>query len=140
MIDALGHDPRSLYVEQFWVCSLGPSVSLVLRRLAAGLEEHPSGFEVDVIEFAQELGIGHRGGRNSPLWRALDRAGYFGLVRRNGPVVVMRRYLPPLTARQIERLPDHLRRAHQNWMSRQLASGPGPHTSQTKPSPCRRAS
>ena len=37
VIDALGHDPRSPYVEQFWLSVLGPSTTWLLRRLATGL-------------------------------------------------------------------------------------------------------
>ena len=43
VIDTLGHDPRSLYVERFWLPTLGPTSLLLLRRIAAGLDEHPDG-------------------------------------------------------------------------------------------------
>ncbi len=33
VIDALGHDPRSLYVERFWLGILGPSTTWLLRFL-----------------------------------------------------------------------------------------------------------
>ena len=36
--DALGHDPRSDYVERFWLSILGPSTTWLLRSLAWGLE------------------------------------------------------------------------------------------------------
>jgi hypothetical protein len=121
VIDSLGHDPRSLYVEQFWLSILGPSVTLLLRRLAAGLESQPDGFDIDPVEVALELGLGTRGGRHSPFWRTIDRASRFGLTRRNGEHLAVRRFLPPLNRRQIERLPDHLRRAHEAWSNRQLA-------------------
>jgi hypothetical protein len=121
VVDALGHDPRSLYVEQFWLSALGPSVTLLLRRLAAGLEAQPEGFELDPVECALELGLGTRGGKHSPFWRTIDRAGRFGLVRRNGEILAVRRFVPPLSARQVERLPDHLRRAHETWTNRQLS-------------------
>ncbi|MCP3991126.1 MAG: hypothetical protein GY724_18780 [Actinomycetia bacterium] len=121
VVDSLGHDPRSLYVEQFWLSALGPSVTLLLRRLAAGLEFQPDGFDLDPVECALELGLGTRGGKHSPFWRTIDRAGRFGLARRNGEMLAVRRFVPPLSARQVERLPDHLRRAHVSWTNRQLA-------------------
>ena len=38
LIDRLGHDPRSRYVERLWLEILGPSTTLVLRVLADALE------------------------------------------------------------------------------------------------------
>lgn len=121
VLDALGHDPRSPYVEQYWLSILGPSSTLLLRRLAARLEVEPDGFDLDPAEWALELGIGARGGKHSPFWRSVDRACRFGMARRNGPTLMVRRRLPPLTARQVERLPDHLRRAHEAWSAQELA-------------------
>jgi hypothetical protein len=43
IIDTLGHDPRSLYVETFWLPILGPTAVLLLRHLATRLEETPRG-------------------------------------------------------------------------------------------------
>ena len=34
IIDTLGHDPRSEYVERFWLPTLGPTTLLLLRRIA----------------------------------------------------------------------------------------------------------
>jgi hypothetical protein len=48
VIDPIGHDPRSRYVELFWLGVLGPTATLLLRRLADGLESYPDGFELDV--------------------------------------------------------------------------------------------
>lgn len=114
----LGFDPRSHYVEQFWLSILGPSAVLFLRRVAARLEEEPEGFELDLVEWAQELGLGTKGGKHSPMWRTLDRICRFGLASRNGPNVAFRRHMPPLTSRQIERLPAHLQRAHEDTDNR----------------------
>jgi len=44
VIDNLGLDPRSTYVETFWLGVLGPSTTWLLRRMAAGLEASPEGF------------------------------------------------------------------------------------------------
>ncbi|MEM7338572.1 MAG: hypothetical protein AAF467_07995 [Actinomycetota bacterium] len=127
VLDVLGHDPRSPYVEQYWLSILGPSSTLLLRRLAARLETEPDGFDLDPAEWAMELGVGARGGKHSPFWRSIDRACRFGMARRNGPTLMVRRRLPPLTVRQVERLPDHLRRAHEAWSAEEL-SRPRRHT------------
>ncbi len=120
LIEKLGHDPRSPYVERYWTSILGPSATLLLRRLATGLEISPDGFELDTVAWAQELGLGIRGGKNGPFWRSLDRTARFGAAQRNGATLVVRRKLPPLNLRQIDRLPPHLQQAHQAWATRQL--------------------
>lgn len=121
VLDRLGHDPRSGYVEQFWLPVLGPTCLLLVRRLAAELERSPDGFTIDSTIWAQELGIGMRGGRHSPFWRALDRACRFGAARRHGDRLAVRRRLPPLTSRQAARLPESLQQAHQAWIEERLA-------------------
>lgn len=121
VIEKLGHDPRSAYVERYWTSILGPSATLLLRRLANGLEIAPDGFEIDTMAWAQELGLGIRGGKHGPFWRSIDRTARFGATRRNGALIVVRRKLPPLNLRQVERLPDHLRAAHRTWEAAQLS-------------------
>lgn len=119
VIDQLGHDPRSAYVERFWLGILGPSTVWLLRLLAAGLDARPEGFELDVAETAAALGLGTRGGRNAPLLRSLERSCRFGAARMHGETaVVVRRKLPPLTRAQVERLPDRLRAEHEGWQAR----------------------
>ena len=36
VVDRRGHDPRSSYVEQFWLGTLGPTATWLVRRLVAG--------------------------------------------------------------------------------------------------------
>jgi len=135
VVDSLGHDPRSLYVEQFWLPILGPSSTWLLRRLATGLDEAPTGFELDPVEYALALGLGARGGKHGPFWRSLERACRFGMADRHGDLLAVRRFLPPLSARRQGRLPDHLRRAHQAWSARQLANHRAATTATAKRSP-----
>jgi hypothetical protein len=120
VLDRLGHDPRSGYVEQYWLSLLGPSCLLLLRKLAAEIERSPDGFELDTVQWASEMGLGMKGGKNGPFWRAIERGCRFGAARRNGDRLAVRRRLPPLTARQVERLPPHLRVAHQRWVDARL--------------------
>lgn len=109
----LGFDPRSEYVERYWLSILGPSAVLFLRRVATAFDEQPDGFDLDLVEWAQELGLGAKGGKHSPMWRTLDRICRFGLATRSGPNISLHRHVPPLTRRQIERLPPHLQIEHQ---------------------------
>ena len=117
VIDELGHDPRSLYVETFWLSILGPSTTWLLRRLVAGLEHHPTGYQIDCATTSTELGLGGHTGKNSTLMRAVDRACRFGMAQRHVDSVYVRRHLPPLTARQVSRLPEHLKASHASWGS-----------------------
>jgi len=121
VIDSLGHDPRSAYVEQFWLGILGPSTTWLLRRLAAGLETSPAGFSLPLADTARALGLGDKGGRHSPFMRALGRVCQFDLgeVRDEGAMAV-RRKVPPLSRRQLTRLPQTLQDAHQQWQEEQL--------------------
>jgi hypothetical protein len=119
VVDALGFDARSDYVELFWLGVIGPSTTWLMRRLAAGLDRSPEGFTLDLGETAQALGIsgqgGTLGGRNAPFARTLVRACQFGLAQPNGTRLAVRRRLPPLNARQLERLPARLQTLHTTW-------------------------
>jgi hypothetical protein len=121
VIDALGHDPRSSYVERFWLGILGPSTTWLLRALAAGLDASPDGFALDLPQMAQALGLGSRGGRHSPFVRALTRLCQFDLAEaRPDGALAVRRKVPPLNRRQVLRLPPSLAEAHQAWQTAQL--------------------
>ena len=52
VIDRLGHDPRSAYVETYWPGILGPSACWLLRRLADGMDAGPDGFDLDLPDTA----------------------------------------------------------------------------------------
>jgi hypothetical protein len=123
VIDEVGHDPRSPYVERFWLGVLGPTATWLLRRLVAGLEASPAGFELDLAATACELGLGRHSGQHSPFLRSIQRCCRFGACEQpDATSLRVRRKLPPLTRVQVERLPEHLRAAHERWVSRQ---GPG---------------
>ena len=121
VIDSLGFDPRSTYAETFWLGILGPSTAWLMRRMVAGLEEHPEGYEMRLAETARSLGLGERGGRHSPFLRAVTRTIQFELARPEEDVVLaIRRKVPPLNRRQLLRLPPALQSAHAEWQAQQL--------------------
>jgi hypothetical protein len=114
VVEALGHDPRSLYVETFWLPVLGPSTTWLLRRLAISLESSPDGCAVNLAETSRALGLGDRSGRNAPFMRTLARAIDFEMARPAGPCVLeVRTKLPPLARRHLARLPESLRHEHE---------------------------
>ena len=124
VIDSLGYDPRSLYVELFWLSVLGPTSTWLMRRVAAGLDEDPAGFDLDVEAVARSLGLGGRLGRNSPFERALARCVRFDVARRpRSAVLAVRRRIPPLPHRHLVRLPPTLQASHRSWMA-QVQRGP----------------
>ncbi len=121
VIDTVGHDPRSIYVEQFWLPIVGPTATWLLRHLAFGLDASPSGFDLDVGEAAKALGIGGRSGRHSPLQKSISRCVNFDLARRHGDATVLvRRRLPPLPRRLLVRLPAPVQQRHQQWSDERL--------------------
>jgi hypothetical protein len=112
VVDTLGFDPRSSYVETYWLGILGPSTTWLLRRLVAGLERSPTGYELPLAETARCLGLGDRGGRHSPFMRALTRLVQFEIAEPRGRQLSVRRKVPPLNKRQIAALPASLQAEH----------------------------
>lgn len=116
LVDSVGVDPRSLYVETFWLPVLGPSSTWLLRRLVDRLEDEPGGFDLDPDETARSLGLGGAGGRHSPFNRALSRCIRFAIVRATDEGwVAIRRRLSPLPQRHLARLPASLQHRHRSW-------------------------
>ena len=114
--DKTGHDPRSAYVEHFWLGTLGPTTTWFLRYCASELDG-ADGAAVELNEVAARLGIGHRGGANSPMNRAVVRACRFRAARPAGPgTLEVRRRLPTLNHRQLQRLPAEAQRRHELFM------------------------
>jgi hypothetical protein len=116
VVDRVGHDPRSRYVERFWLGVLGPSVTWLLRYLVSRLEAEPDGFDLDLDECAFAIGLGRLQGPNAAFPRTIARCCQFGAGRiLGGTTFEVRRKLPPLTQRQISRLPEGLRAEHARW-------------------------
>lgn len=121
VIDTVGHDPRSSYVEQFWLGILGPSTTWLIRRLATSLDAHPAGFTLPLSDTARALGLGDKGGRHSPFMRSLGRLCQFDLGQmEDETTLAVRRKVPPLNRRQVTRLPGALQADHERWQEEQL--------------------
>jgi hypothetical protein len=125
VIDTVGHDPRSMYAERFWLPTLGPTALLLLRHLATKFEERPGPLELPVTEASQALGLGEREGSSSPIVRSLARLETFELAVSDGRgTVAVRRNLPPLQRRHVRRLPAPLQALHAQWAEARLAEEP----------------
>ncbi len=103
----------SEYADRFWLPVIGPTSYLLMQRLAERVLAEPHGARADVplAELSSELGVGLNG-YTSQLVRTFVRLTDFRLVRISGDFLEVRLAWPPLTTRQIERLPEHLRDLH----------------------------
>ncbi|MEW6477656.1 MAG: hypothetical protein AB1679_35875 [Actinomycetota bacterium] len=112
VVEAVGHGPRSGYVEAFWLPVLGPSAVVAARHLSARLEGSPEGVTVSLTVLARQLGLGAGTGRNAPVIKSLARLTVFGLARSEGDVFALRLAFPPLARRHLRRLSPQLIEAH----------------------------
>lgn len=115
VVERVGHDAGGDYVELFWLNSLGPTATWLLRRLSVIVVTQPDGYAVDLNELALALGLGPDIGLSSSFARSLGRLVMFGLARVEGRHLEVRAVIPPLPGKQVERLPHHLQRAHALW-------------------------
>lgn len=126
LLDTIGHDPRSLYAETFWLPVLGPTALLLLRHLATRFDATPRGVELHVAETSRALGVGDRAGSSSPIVRTLTRLEQFELASADphAPTIAVRRHLPPVHRRHLRRLPPSLQETHAHWAETRLAQPP----------------
>lgn len=117
VIDDDGFDPRSRYVEIFWLGVLGPTGTWLLRRLVAGLEQQPEGYELDLSATARSMGLSFSAGRSSPFSKALQRCVMFGLAHQIESGIAVRRRLPPISLRHLQRMPEDVQAAHAAWQA-----------------------
>ena len=112
VVEALGHDPRSTYPELFWLPILGPSTLWTLRRIAAGFDARPEGFDLPLARLGGEIGLTGGVTRNGPTARTISRLVDFDMARIGADSLEVRRKLPPLARRHVLRLPEHLAERH----------------------------
>ncbi len=115
VVDRFGHDPRSSYVEQYWISVIGPTATWLVRRLASGFDAHPDGYDLDVEHTARSLGLSVSKGAASPFARALQRCVMFGVAAARSDGWAVRRRIPPISQRHLVRLPADLQERHREW-------------------------
>jgi hypothetical protein len=118
VVEAIGYDARSSYVELFWLGTLGPTSTWLLRRMVSGFDSYPEGYELDLEQTASAMGLSLTAGVHSPFGKALNRCIMFGVAQLCGRGIAVRRTVPPLARRQLLKLPPHLQEAHAEWMRR----------------------
>ena len=117
----IGFNLTDPYVEQCWSAVLGPSSTLLLRRLPTlWIARVPA--EIDAGELSRSLGLGAGVGERSRLAATLDRLVNFGLARPtpDGAGLDVYRQVPPLTQRQLARLPEWTRDAEDRLLGTHL--------------------
>jgi hypothetical protein len=117
-VDARGHDPRSAYVERYWLGVIGPTASWIMRRFAERFDADPDGFTLDLAHTASSMGLSFAKGATSPFGKALHRCVMFGLAQPLSDGFAVRRRFPTVAQRHLRRLPDDLRAEHDEWARR----------------------
>lgn len=112
VLDELGHDVRSAYVEIFWLPVLGPTAIWATRRMADWLDDSPGGVEVSLAELGPCLGIGGHVSRNAPIVRTMVRLVDFGMASLDGDTYGIRTTFAPLPLRLMRQLPAGLLERH----------------------------
>lgn len=113
-IESLGYDPRSSYVEKFWLPFLGPSTVFMIRRVTELLESEPYGFALALEDFSIMLGLGANTNKHSSVQKTLNRLLVFELARiMPSKAVSVRLKLPPLPQRYLNRLSSSMRLLHE---------------------------
>lgn len=113
LVDTMGFDPRTSYVEHFWLPILGPSSVFLLRRLAYIFDVHLETHDVSLKDISFEIGLGSPKGFGNSITKTLNRLIQFDMAKLlpSGTLAV-RRSLPPLNIRQLSRIPTQLQDLH----------------------------
>jgi hypothetical protein len=124
-VDHTGHDPRSTYVERFWLPVIGPTSLWLLRNIACLLDMNPDGSDLELEHTARQIGLGGHLGRHGPFRRAVGRLVTFDLARFTAPAeLAVRRFVPPLSRRHLKRLDPGTAEQHRLWLEDQSRTDP----------------
>lgn len=120
-VQRIGFDLTDPYVEQCWSAVVGPSATLLLRRLPSlWVERVPA--EIGASELSRSLGLGVGVGERSRLTNTLDRLVRFRLARPSpdGAGLDVYRQAAPLSPRHLDRVPQWTRGTHERLFSAHL--------------------
>jgi hypothetical protein len=119
LVEEQGHHPLSVYVELFWLPTLGPTATWLLRRSAIYLLSPGDDFTVDFDWLARSLGLDTGSGRHAPLPQAIDRCMQFGVAKRlSDDRIAMRRMMAPLPDHHVAQLDPLTKELHRTWHHR----------------------
>jgi hypothetical protein len=120
-VERCGFAPHHAYVELLWLPVVGPTAAWAYRRLAELARRRPDGAAVELPELATSIGVRPSTADSAPVQCALRRLTYFGLARWTGRSYAVRIIVPPLSQRQLDRLPARHQAVH-----RALLASPHP--------------
>jgi hypothetical protein len=119
----VGFELTDPYVEQCWSGVIGPSSTLLLRRMPVLWAERVPA-EISASDLGRSIGLGSGTAKSSRVAVTQKRLTACGLVRRAGAsddrhfeVFVE---VSPLTPRQLERLPEWTRATHDRLLGAHL--------------------
>jgi len=117
-----GFDLADPYLEQCWGPVIGPSATVLLRRLPTLWRER-SPATITHSELALSLGLGGSAGSSSRLARTTSRIVRFGLAEWSEPDRSLDVFLqaPALDPHQLDRLPHWTQRAHERLLDQHLS-------------------
>jgi hypothetical protein len=118
----VGFELTDAYVEHCWAAVVGPSSTLLLRRMPVLWAERVPA-EVPATELSRSIGLGGGTGHSSRLTGILRRLEQFKLVRRTGVATghfEMFVEVPPLTRGQLDRVPEWTRATHERLFGAHL--------------------
>jgi hypothetical protein len=101
-------------VEEVWSEFIGPTATLLARRLGRLVELRPGGIEVELSDLASSLGVS-----NSIARKALTRLDRFGVMCCDFELSVLgvSGYVPPVAGSRLLRLSEAGRIAHDRLMT-----------------------
>jgi hypothetical protein len=120
-VQRVGFDLTDPYVEQCWSAVVGPSSTLLLRRLPAlWVSQVPA--EIGASDLSRSLGLGVGVGERSRLANTLNRLVQFGLARPapDGIGLDVFRKVAPLSSRQLARVPEWTHATHERMFGNHL--------------------
>jgi hypothetical protein len=117
-IDTFDCHPESPYSRLGWLPIIGPSSWLVWGTLAAQLRRDPQ-VSWPLTTLAEAHGLQRGNGRHGMMRRTLARLCQFHLLADAGDDrYLVRLSTPPLSRRQLERLPAYVAELHQSTFAR----------------------
>lgn len=120
-VQRIGFDLTDPYVEQCWSAVVGPTSTLLLRRMPV-LWETGAPAEIEASELSRSLGLGGGTGDNSLLTRSMERLVRFRLARPTTTDAGLEvfRQVAPLAARQLDRVSQWTLDTHERLFSAHL--------------------
>jgi len=120
-VQRVGFDLRDPYVEKCWSAVVGPSSTLLLRRMPDLWAVSTPG-EIEASELSRSLGLGVGVGERSRLMSTMNRLVHYRLARPvpDGAGLEVFQQVSPLTAHQLERVPQWTRDTHERLLDTHL--------------------